>query len=87
MRMRKILCLPDGSPLLEKSFSNFWREAEIPFPWSLCLSLAVVTLHQKGRKRFAENREHWMRERHGEAAETLRAATRAALSSCHEAGL
>lgn len=75
--MRKISHLPDGAKPLEKAMSRFWYAEEIPFPWAFGLHLACVSLQQR-KRRFNESREHWMRERHGEAAEALRAATRTA---------
>lgn len=70
--------LPDAHPTLEKSLSRFWREADISFPWAFHLHLYC---HDHGGNNLSEPRRTWMRERHGEAAESLRAATRMALAA------
>lgn len=64
---RDVWRLPDGHKRLEKAMSAFWHKEEVPFPWSFNLSL------------YCGTRKIWTKERHGEAAESLRAATRMAL--------
>lgn len=75
---REVWLLPDGHNRLEKAMSAFWHRGEVPFPWSFncylyCCDGSGVHCHGN------ETRKTWMRERHGEAAESLRAATRMAL--------
>lgn len=77
---RDVWRLPDGHNRLEKAMSAFWHKEEVPFPWSFNLYLYCCNgagAHSHGNE--TETRKMWMRERHGEAAESLRAATRMAL--------
>lgn len=74
---RKISHLPDGHKRLERSMSTFWIENEISCPWSFNLYLYCCNgagVHCRGNA----SRKTWMLQRHGEAAESLRAATRTA---------
>ena len=76
-KIRKISHLPDGHRRLEHAMSSFWMQNGIEFPWSFNLYLYCCNgagVHCHGN----ETRKTWMRERHGEAAESLRASTRAA---------
>lgn len=74
LNIRNILALPDGHPRLESVIARFMRKAKNEFPWAFHLHLSAVS-----GKKFPENRELWMRERHGEAVLSDRAAIRAAL--------
>lgn len=74
---RKISHLPNGNRRLEHAMSSFWIQNGISIPWSYNLYLYCCNgacAHCYGNA----NRKLWMRQRHGEAAEALRAATRAA---------
>lgn len=74
---RKISHLHDGHKRLERSMSTFWIENGISCPWPFNLYLYCCNgagVHCYGN----DSRKTWMRKRHGEAAESLRAATRAA---------
>lgn len=76
-KIRKISHLPDGHRRLEHAMSSFWMQNGIEFPWSFNLYLYCCNgagVHCYGN----DSRKTWMRERHGEAAESLRASTRAA---------
>ena len=77
---KKISHLPDGNIRLEKAMARFWRSEEIPFPYAFHLNLTAVSYNQRGEK-LSENRIVWMRERHGEGANALRAATRTAFAA------
>lgn len=75
---RDVWRLPDGHNRLGKAMSAFWYKEEVPFPWSFNLYLYCrngAGVHCYGN----ESRKTWMSKRHGEAAESLRAATRMAL--------
>lgn len=78
-RSNKISHLPDGHPKLERAMSCLWRQNDVEFPWSFKLVLCVNDMNRFGRM-VKDSRKHWMRERHGEAAESLRSATRTALA-------
>jgi|GEM_PF-3252744 len=75
----KISHLPDGHPKLERAMSDLWRQDKIEFPWSFNLVLCVNDMNRFGRV-VKDSRKYWMRQRHGEGAESLRSATRTALA-------
>lgn len=75
----KVSHLPDGTARLEKCLARFWEQNEVEFPWSFNLVLHSWGVVQK-RIQDAPQRRAWMTERHGEAANSLRAATREALA-------
>ena len=77
---KKISHLPAGNIRLEKAMARFWKSEEIPFPYAFHLYLTAMSFNQRGEK-LSENRMAWMRERHGEGAKTLRAATRTAFAA------